>query len=525
MKRTTIFKTLVLTLMVSACGGSASDGIDTNMIPVGGGIYINKKGETVLQSDTNTFINDYFASGKAIASQKGLKGFVNTKGKFVIEPQYKNVLHFSESIAWVAKENGYPEAINTSGKSLFELKQAHRVYSFHDGLAVFESHDEEGNIKYGCVDKSGKVVIEPTGNKISNFQQGKAPYRNDDYKYGFINKEGKIVINCQFDEVQPFAPNGTACVQLDEKWGVINEKGEYIINPQYDGLIADGDWFIMINDGKMGWCDKTGKTIINPQFSDAFLFGKNDLAPVSDGKKWGYIDRKGTYIINPQFKYAFSFIDNNIAPVVLSEQLGFVDKSGKYVINPQYKTIGMSFVMKIIFPHTDEESLQSDYFDKTFITEALVPVLKNLANKYLRQPVGELLPVFSKSASDFKSYNKTQLLQEKKITSDITMKIYANDPMFKAVQKGWFTNKEFDPESSMGSFTCELECSGFAYDKTNVIFYTLLEIFNKITKEEAKKQDPKRGTYINLYNEASADDANIYVNGNKIYISMATYEG
>ncbi len=58
--------------------------------------------------------------------------------------------------------------------------------------------------KYGFIDKSGKVVIEPQFDDAEPFSEGLAKVEKDD-KYGFIDKSGKVVIEPQFDDAEPFS--------------------------------------------------------------------------------------------------------------------------------------------------------------------------------------------------------------------------------------------------------------------------------------------------------------------------------
>jgi hypothetical protein len=57
-------------------------------------------------------------------------------------------------------------------------------------------------------------------------------------KYGYINTSGNILINPLFDYVGSFH-NGLAQVRLDDKMAYINKKGEYIWGPEKHGLKPD----------------------------------------------------------------------------------------------------------------------------------------------------------------------------------------------------------------------------------------------------------------------------------------------
>ena len=71
--------------------------------------------------------------------------------------------------------------------------------------------------KYGFIDKSGKVVIEPQFDSASNFSEGFACVEKDG-KWGFIDKSGKVVIEPQFDDADAFS-EGLAVVAIEVEGG------------------------------------------------------------------------------------------------------------------------------------------------------------------------------------------------------------------------------------------------------------------------------------------------------------------
>src|SRR5262249_52513997 len=100
----------------------------------------------------------------------------------------------------------------------------------------------------------------------------------------------------------------------------------------------DEPLFLIEQNGKYGYIDKTGKLVIKPQFDDADRFF-DAFAAVQIGEKWGFIDKSGKVVLKPQFDYAVSFAGGQSegpTMVQMDRLWGFVDKTGKLVARPQF---------------------------------------------------------------------------------------------------------------------------------------------------------------------------------------------
>ena len=87
-------------------------------------------------------------------------GFVDKDGNEVISCKYAQAYHFYDDVAFVKKDaDSKWEAIDKQGNSLFKLKEDEYVANaFHNGLALVYSYDEEYNITYRYIDKTGETV-------------------------------------------------------------------------------------------------------------------------------------------------------------------------------------------------------------------------------------------------------------------------------------------------------------------------------------------------------------------------------
>ncbi|MDO5971726.1 WG repeat-containing protein [Flavivirga aquimarina] len=133
-------------------------------------------------------------------------GFIDNKGKWVIEPQYAKVRSFSNGLAPVLKGKSWGY-INTKGEEVtgFIYKDA-EIFSA-DGLAPVKSKK-----LWGFIDKTGKLVI-PEKYEIT--AGGFSIFTKNNLK-GF--------------------KNGLARVKLDKKWAFLNVKGEALGNKWYQNV-------------------------------------------------------------------------------------------------------------------------------------------------------------------------------------------------------------------------------------------------------------------------------------------------
>ena len=509
MKRTLqLVAAIVATTIFSSCAGGGDSISEVNLIPVINGDefqYIDKEGKIVINPQFNTATS--FREGLALVETSGDEpklGFITEDGKYAINAQYKEATVFSDGLAWAVVENSAPTAIDKKGEVKFTLQDAEKVRLFKNGLAAFSMVNEEGDEKWGFVDKTGKVFINPQFSYVSNYSEGKCGVRNDEGKWGFIDKEGKIVINHQFDEAGDFQ-NGKCVVASGNKEGVIDKEGKYIIIPQFSSMQIDGDIFLVNQDGKYGWCDKDGKLIINPQFGEAFPFNGNKITAVQSGKGYGYIDKEGKIVINPQFDVALP-LNGTLALVASAGKIGFIDKDGKYVINPQFDGISLDHLTYLLTGGTEYSTVNTDCFNVGAITAILnfdspegftfSSTFEDVMKKY--------------EVDDLPSYKYSrygpqyEVISSKKITNDASYDFYvfgsAHDEiilsMYKQIRQGSsryrlyeYTDYKFNGTKKPTSYAYSISLSGKGYGKGEAIISAIEGKLSGYKKDEERSDD------------------------------------
>lgn len=195
--------------------------------------------------------------------QAGHWGFIDRRvGKVLIPAQFTNVRYFKDGLAAVEFDNGKWGFIDMTGRVVIQ-PQWDQAYDFHAGMAkvvILENPQDERM----------KAIVLP--------QIMGGPFMTPG-KTGFINQAGKYVIPVEFshiDEFQtdtPYArftrgkykcddPNGYCWNSYpDSKWGIIDCYGNIVIEDnEYDyieyahyGNVSDRSGFVVQKNGQYGF--------------------------------------------------------------------------------------------------------------------------------------------------------------------------------------------------------------------------------------------------------------------------------
>jgi hypothetical protein len=272
-------------------------------------------------------------------------GYMNRMGKVVVEPQYDRAETFAEGLAWVEKDGkgGY---IDPNGREVTPLQ--YHTYSnnqFSEGMAAVNVGDY-ANGKWGFINRSGALVIQPEFELTGSFSEGLA-FVVRDRKRGFVDRKGDLVIPPSFEMAQGFSEGLAPVRPRGGKWGYIDKSGTFVIPPQFDMAMPFNEGLAFVVNMEIGqrvsrgeYCiDKTGKIVLNP--GGPFFEG---LAVVNEGTytqgRWGYRNRQGEYVIAPQFADARRFSEG-LAAVQTEGKWGFINKQGKLVIQPKFSACGL----------------------------------------------------------------------------------------------------------------------------------------------------------------------------------------
>jgi len=172
-----------------------------------------------------------FSDGKcAVSNEEGKWGYIDDSGKISINYQFSTAKSFSGEKAVVSNDEKYG-VIGKDGKYIIN-PQFNNMVADGEWFAIYQ------NEKWGWCDKEGKIVINPQFASVCLFVQNKlAPVLSGE-QWGYVDKEGKMIINPQFKSAASFS-GSLALVLSSDKIGFINEEGKYMINPQFSDISRD----------------------------------------------------------------------------------------------------------------------------------------------------------------------------------------------------------------------------------------------------------------------------------------------
>jgi hypothetical protein len=253
----------------------------------------------------------------AAAWSGGKAGFIDTRGRFVIEPQFDSAGSFVDDRAPVLS-NMHVGFIDKSGNVAIELKYSDSA-PFQEGLAPVKD-----NTNWGFVDPDGKLAIPATFEDVGSFTEGLARAKSDG-KWGYIDKTGAWVIQPQYSEAESASPpvlhfrEGLAAVYADGNWKFIDKAGTQVFEGVFHkaGEFSEGLCPVVVNvatkagetDYRLGFIDTTGRMVIAPQFYAGvtltnqlvvgFHSGLSPVKEVTGSGLWGYINEDGKFVIEP----------------------------------------------------------------------------------------------------------------------------------------------------------------------------------------------------------------------------------
>lgn len=155
-----------------------------------------------------------FIDGKAAVKKNGRWAIINNKGKSIDDNRFDDIRftsagYYTEDKIIVASQNGKYQIYDQNFQKIGKFSCDNFDIITDDGLLAFESGG-----KWGFVDRTGKIVIEPQYDSARSFSHGMAAISING-EWGFIDTDNNIAIDCQFAGADYFNQDGSCLVRTD----------------------------------------------------------------------------------------------------------------------------------------------------------------------------------------------------------------------------------------------------------------------------------------------------------------------
>ncbi len=297
--------------------------------------FINKQGQKHKKLRAPMAYS--FSEGlAAVQRSDGKWGYIDTKGQWVIWPQFSWAHPFKNNRARVSFGlwQGY---IDRGGQTVIPPRYD-AASDFVAGAAIVQSRD-----KYGLIDTLGELRTPLQFKKITAWEQGLYLLEAPEKRFGLANAHGDMVIEAHYWELS-LVDDRYIRAKRDSLVGCYNLDGSIAIPLEYGflGYVSPEGYIAAQKDGKWGFVDTAGKTVLPFDYEECRMGFREGKTWVKKEGKHIVMDDKFNIIATTDYDYAYSF--NNGYAIVGYEgetsydmsQSGYVNSMGREVITPQY---------------------------------------------------------------------------------------------------------------------------------------------------------------------------------------------
>lgn len=272
-----------------------------------------------------------FSEGLAYVEVGDYCGFIDTKGRLVIDLQYaadktkrQDTYMFKNNRAVVCfEENHLFGMINTQGEIIEEM--------IYDNIIIESDHVRK---------ELGHTTTLVFENQVYTFTKEIKQYKEgilgvlEDQVWQYQDLNGKSVIDGYFDEVTPFY-NGEAIVCLEGLFGVIDINGNYRIECSYEDLKWCQNHLIAKKEEVYGVIDKMSRVIIPFRYES---IEDGHLGYIAKKEKYGFLSEENEVIIPFEYDEIIPYF-SGLARVKKDQFYGMLDTKGNIMMPIVYDTL------------------------------------------------------------------------------------------------------------------------------------------------------------------------------------------
>lgn len=240
-------------------------------------------------------------------------------------------------------------------------------------LTVANYYPVYTNEKWGVIDQTGKIIIEPTYDEMITIPSIKndlficvydVDYTNNTYKTKVIDSKNKekftgydlveVIENKDSNNILWYEED-VLRVKKDNKYGLIDYNGKEILPTQYDSIEAlEGvkNSLIIKKEERVGLCDNQGNIIIEPEYKEIKAIGndyKNGYVVVNSDNKYGLVDFTKQVILETKYEEVKPVVASNIYIVKEDGKLKAINKDLETLVENKFDDVKQLNSENIVF--------------------------------------------------------------------------------------------------------------------------------------------------------------------------------
>jgi len=379
---------------MASCGDSAAYENSVEYLPFKGDKadnwgLISTDGKILFENEFENEPSAVYNGRFTVKNSNGLYELYTAEAKpKKVGKDYKGIAPFFEDVAPAVEPDQTINYIDKDGNVKFKLDKINgqnvaKVYNYVDGLSVFVLD----NGLCGCIDTSGKVVVQPEWCRIGYIGDGKVfavskKYQKtswDSLKVSVIDYTGKVLFDyatTKYENRSQFMDGLViASKQVDGKdaYGILNDKGEWVVKAKekYKEIIQirDEKFVFKSDEDKFGVASFDGEVIIRAKYEGIFLIDGDRLIVAEDEKEAKIINMDGEKLTNDTYEDIWgpfnggNFIvkDGDNSYVFVNEKGEALDKKQE-LYDVEVSFAEWSQILKGT-PQIYSELIESDYVD------------------------------------------------------------------------------------------------------------------------------------------------------------------
>ncbi len=226
-----------------------------------------------------------------------LWGYKDKKTNAVlIKPKFGYAEDFKDGFAVVSEQAATPnakkkmKAINLQGAYINDTAYD---YLQNLGQGFFGFAYKLNNSRYGILDKSGKVMIQPELNYVPTISEGLMVLSNGS-KCGAIDLKGNFVIPYNDYAMSDFKCGVSVVSKVGYQKGLMGKTGAIVYAPDSSGIVTIGNFNkscvaeFRKKDNRYGLISSTGKILVQPIYTRTSGLNDNGVMLYKDGVQVGF---------------------------------------------------------------------------------------------------------------------------------------------------------------------------------------------------------------------------------------------